>query len=257
MRTSRSSRRTFAGACFALLALAALLPCLAWSVPPNRLVFTTEPSNGSAGQILPAVVVSVEDALGNVITGDNTTQIHLTLSINTLNGTTTQTVVNGVATFNDLSIDTIGTGYLLTAQSVNVGPPPDISAVSTPFDITAGPPAQLAFMQQPTDTPAGEYVNPPVTVVVEDAGGNPVTSDNGTSVSISINLCGSPVTLETETDSSGVATFGTLRFNTVATGDVLDANASGLTGASSSAFNVVANADRVFFDGFDDPVCTP
>ena len=73
----------------------------AWSVQPNSLVFTTEPSNGSAGQALAPITVSVEDKFGNVITTDNTSQVQLTLSANTLNGTTTQTVVNGVATYSE------------------------------------------------------------------------------------------------------------------------------------------------------------
>ena len=229
----------------------------AWSVQPNRLVFTTEPSNGSAGQTLAPIAVSVEDILGNVITTDNTSQIKLTLSINTLNGTTTQTVVNGVATYSDLSINTIGTGYTLTAASTNVGPPPLVSAISTPFNIGLGAPNKLAFVQQPTDTPAGQYVNPAVTVVVQDSGGNTVTTDSSTLVTISIMTPCGAITLESETDSAGVATFPTLRLNTVATGDVLNATAPGLAGAPSTAFNVTANPDRVFFDGFDDPACTP
>ena len=240
-----------------LLILGVILPSAAWSVQPNILVFTIEPSNGSAGQTLAPIVVSVEDRQGNVITTDNTSQILLTLSSNTLSGTVVKTVVNGVATFSDLSINAVGTGYTLAANSTNVGPPPLVTTTSTPFDITAGQPAMLVFGQQPSDTPAGQYVNPPVTVVVEDIGGNPVTTDSSTLVTVSITLCGAPITLEAETDGAGVATFPVLRLNTVATGLVLDATASGLAGATSTTFNVTANADRIFFDGFDDPICTP
>src|SRR6476646_8959611 len=112
----------------------------AWSVQPNSLIFTIEPTSSSVGQTLATITVSVEDKFGNVITTDNTSQVQLTLSINTLNGTTTQTVVNGVATYSDLSINTIGTGYTLTANSTNVGPPPLNTAISTPFDIGPGAP---------------------------------------------------------------------------------------------------------------------
>ena len=251
---------------FTLLALLVVGVCVgicapsryAWSVQPNSLAFTTEPSNGSAGQTLAPIVVSVVDKFGNVITTDNTSMIQLTLSINTLNGTTTQTAVNGVATYSDLSINTIGTGYTLTANSTNVGPPPLVSAISTPFNIGPGAPNKLAFGQQPTDTPAGQYVNPAVTVVVQDSGGNTVTTDSSTLVTISMMLCGAPITLEAETDSAGVATFATLRLNTVAPGDVLNATAPLLADARpSTAFAVTANPDRIFFDGFDDPACTP
>jgi hypothetical protein len=231
----------------------------AWSAQPNRLVFTTEPSNGNAGQTLAPITVSVEDTQGNVQTSDNTTQIRLTLSVftATLSGTKTQTVVNGVATFSDLSIDKPGTGYTLLAASVNVGPPPLASALSTPFNISAGGPAQLGFVQQPTDVLAGEFVSPAVSVAVQDLGSNTVTTDNGTLITVAITLCSTPITLSATTDSSGIATFPTLRLNTIATGDILNATATGLAGATSAAFNVLVNPDRIFWDGFDDPLCTP
>jgi hypothetical protein len=231
----------------------------AWSAQPNKLVFTAEPANGSAGQLLAPIAVSVEDTSGNVITTDNTTQIKLTLSVftATLSGTTTRTVVNGVATFSDLSINQVGTGYTLLAASVNVGPPPLASALSTPFDISAGVAAQLGFVQEPTDVLAGEYVSPAVTVAVQDLASNTVTTDSGTLVTVAITLCSTPITLEAEADSSGIATFPTLRLNTIATGDVLTATASGLAGATSTTFNVLANPDRIFYDGFEDPACAP
>jgi hypothetical protein len=49
----------------------------------------------------------------------------------TLSGTLTLTFANGLATFNDLSIDTAGTGYTLHATA-SVGPDTN----STPFNIT-------------------------------------------------------------------------------------------------------------------------
>lgn len=259
MHTLKSGYFAQLGSRFALLllSLTTLLSSSAWAVQPNILVFTIEPTNGTAGQTLAPIAVSVEDRAGNVLTTDNTSQIQLTLSSGTLNGTTTQTIVNGVATYSDLSINTVGTGYTLTANSVNVGPPPLVTAISTPFNIGAGPATQLVFGQQPTDTSAGQYVNPAVTVLVEDAGGNVLTGDSGTVVTISVTTPCGAITLEAETDSAGIATFPTLRLNTVATGVVLNANALGLTGAVSTAFNVIANPDRIFFDGFDDPLCTP
>ena len=228
----------------------------AWSVT-RQLVFTTEPSNGTAGQTLAPIAVSVINPGGAVDTG-STAQILLTLSIGgTLNGTTTQTVALGVATFSDLSIDTAGTGYTLTATVTN--PPPAVTgATSTPFDIVVDTATQLAFGVQPTDTPAGQYVNPAVTVLVQDSSGFTVGTDTGTVITISITLCGAPITLEAETDSAGIATFPTLRLNTVASADVLNATAPGLADARpSTAFAVTANPDRIFFDGFDDPACTP
>ena len=89
---------------------------------PTQLAFTAQPSNAPTGvSISPAVQVAVEDASGNVVTGDNATQITVAIGANpgsgTLSGTLTRTVFGGVATFSDLSINAVGTGYTLTAAS--------------------------------------------------------------------------------------------------------------------------------------------
>jgi hypothetical protein len=224
-------------------------------LPPTKLAFTVQPVNGTAGATLPAVQVSSEDATGKVVTTDNTTQVQLTLSTNTLNGTLTQTVVKGVATFSNLSINTAATGYTLSAAAANL--PPLTGATSNPFDIVPAAPAKLLFGQEPTNVAAGEYIVPAVTVRVEDAFSNLATNDSSTQVTVSIGLCGGPIPLEIVADNAGIATFGALRLNSMATGVILDASATGLTGASSTKFDVTANTDRLFFNGFDDPACTP
>ena len=70
---------------------------------PN-LVFTVSPSD--TNHSLPfsrQPVVAVEDAYGNVVANDNTDQVTLTILSNpgngSLMGTTTVTVVNGMAQF--------------------------------------------------------------------------------------------------------------------------------------------------------------
>jgi hypothetical protein len=103
----------------------------------DHLVFLRQPSSTAAGQtISPAVVVEVVDQFGNVLTSDNTDTVTLSIGVNpnggTLSGTLTVTVVNGVATFSDLSIDQVGDGYTLHA-SVG-GTLSDID--SDPFSIT-------------------------------------------------------------------------------------------------------------------------
>ena len=102
----------------------------------NQLAFLVQPSNtGGTLAINPAVQVAVEDSFGNVLTGDNTDQVTLSLGTNpsggTLSGTLTQTVVNGIATFNNLSVNKAGTGYTLQA-SIN----PSTTATSNAFNIT-------------------------------------------------------------------------------------------------------------------------
>ena len=83
-----------------------------------------------------AVVVALVDQYGNVVTSDNSDTVTLSIGTNpsggTLSGTLTVTVVNGVATFANLSIDLSGDGYTLHA-SVG-GSLADID--SDPFSIT-------------------------------------------------------------------------------------------------------------------------
>ena len=84
----------------------------------SKVAFTAQPRNVAVGtSISPAVQVSIEDANGNVVTGDTST-VTLTLSSGTFaSGSNTATAVasGGVATFGSLSINTAGTGYTLTA----------------------------------------------------------------------------------------------------------------------------------------------
>ena len=102
----------------------------------DHLLFLQQPSDTAAGQTITPVIVAVVDQFGNVLTNDNTDTITLAIGTNpgggTLSGTLTLTVVNGVATFGDLSIDLAGGGYTLHA-SVG-GALPDID--SDPFAIT-------------------------------------------------------------------------------------------------------------------------
>jgi hypothetical protein len=101
----------------------------------DHLLFLQQPTDTAAGQIMGAVIVEVVDQFGNVETSDNSDTITLSIGTNpsggTLSGTLTLTVVNGVATFSDLSIDLAGSGYTLHATVG--GGLPDID--SNPFNI--------------------------------------------------------------------------------------------------------------------------
>ena len=83
--------------------------------------------------------VSIEDANGNVVTG-NTSTVTLTLSSGTFaSGSNTATAVasGGVATFGSLSINTAGTGYTLTATDGSL-----TGATSSSFNVTAAAPCR-------------------------------------------------------------------------------------------------------------------
>ena len=208
----------------------------------SKLVFTVQPSDVPVEvAISPAIKVSVQDTLGNLVT-DATTSVTLAIGTNpaggTLSGTATVVPVSGVATFSDLSIDRAGTGYRLTATSGLT------SATSAAFNVTAvaGAAAKLAFVVQPSNATAGAAITPAVHVAIEDASGNTVTSA-ATSVTVAI-ASGTGKTgahlrgTATVSAVSGIASFPALSVDSAATNYQLTATASALTTATSGAFAV-------------------
>jgi len=107
--------------------------------PPDYLQFSTQPVNTQAGStITPAVQVAYYDGVTGAIDTTFTGPITLAIGNNpaggTLGGTLTVNAVAGVATFSDLSINNVGTGYTLVASAAAVTDVP-----SSAFDITAAP----------------------------------------------------------------------------------------------------------------------
>jgi hypothetical protein len=105
----------------------------------DHLLFLQQPTDTAAGQtISPAVMVAVVDQFGNIVTSDNIDTVTLSIGVDpsggtaTLGGTLTVTVVHGVATFDDLSINQPGAGYTLHATVG--GALPDVD--SGPFSVT-------------------------------------------------------------------------------------------------------------------------
>ncbi len=220
----------------------------AFNVTPaaaSKLVFTAEPVNTvSATSIAPSVTVSVEDQFSNVVpsaTNLITVAIGTNPSAGTLSGTVSVSAVNGVATFSTLNINNTGNGYTLTASASGL-----TSANSTAFNILVfiGPPAKLAFTVQPGNVVAGSAIAPAIQVTVEDSNGNQVASaNNQITIAIGTNPSSGSLSGTAVVNAvSGVATFSTLNINNAGTGYTLGASASGLTGATSSTFNVTAGA---------------
>ncbi|HET6250870.1 MAG TPA: choice-of-anchor tandem repeat GloVer-containing protein [Tepidisphaeraceae bacterium] len=115
-----------------------------FEVSAAQLKIVQSPSPAQAGvPISPAVTVAIDDAAGVLLTGD-TSSITLTLSSGTFAGgssSVTAPVVNGIATFSNLTINTGGT-YSLTASdgglpttasasfTIAPDPPPKVTAVA-------------------------------------------------------------------------------------------------------------------------------
>ena len=205
-----------------------------------KLGFTTQPAGAAPSATMSPVVVQVQTA-GGAAVPSNGVPVTLTLSAGsgTLSGTLTQnTDGTGKATFNNLSIDTAGTGKQLTAAASGIGAGLT-AAVSSTFTIADPSTAtQLAFTSQPTDTQVSTVMSS-VVVQVQD-GSSVAVATNGVPVTLTLSagtgtLAG---TLTQNTDATGKATFNNLSINAVGNGKQLTATAAGLTDATSSAFNI-------------------
>jgi len=215
--------------------------------PATKLAFAQQPTNEeSATPIAPAVQVSVLDASNNVA-GSASASIALAIGTNpgggTLSGTLTQNAVNGVATFADLSIDKIGTGYTLVASSTGL-----IGVTSSAFNITLGQAAKLAFFTQPSGgAPNTAFATQP-RVEVQDAGGNRRTSGGGSGASITLAIvpgtgtAGAALTCTTNplAASAGLATFAGCRINLTGTDYRLRVTSGSLTAADSDPFDITS-----------------
>jgi hypothetical protein len=124
------------------------------SCPAVALRFATQPTNTTVGQTISGatlnplgspVTVDVVDGAGSVVTSSSAA---VTISQNTgpagatLGGTATQTAVNGVATFNNLTLNTAGTYTLVTKSSGLT------NATSNPF-------VEVTPQTQTTNCPGG------------------------------------------------------------------------------------------------------
>ncbi len=208
--------------------------------PAAQLAFVQQPTDGASGTaISPAVTVHIRDAGGNLVT-TSTQTVTVALGANpgggTLSGTLSVAAVGGIATFSNLSIDKIGNGYTLAASAGGL-----TGATSSTFNIILGGATQLAFVQQPTDEASGTAISPAVTVHIRDAGGNLVTTSTQTvTVALGANPGGGTLSGTLSVAAvGGIATFSNLSIDKVGNGYTLAASAGGLTGATSSTFNII------------------
>ncbi len=161
----------------------------------TQLVFSQAPySETAAGSEIP-VQIKIEDAYGNVVISgaDSTATITLTLTSGSgpLNGTTTVTAINGVASyvFKGVNIASLGSGDVITAtksDETSSGGVGVLSKASSSFDVTSnyswfGATATVKWLTtggQPAagrgqgmfDSPTGVFVDSSGNVYVADKG---------------------------------------------------------------------------------------
>jgi hypothetical protein len=202
-----------------------------------KVSFASQPSSTTAGKTLSPVSVKVTDAFGNAISG---VQVSLAVSSGSLNGTLSATSnAQGLAVFSNLSKNTAGTFSLKASVS-------GLTAVSSSlFTVSPAAAAGLAFVKTPpASVTAGSTFSPVVQLV--DQYGNAVKTA-GVSVSVQVSSGALVGTVTMKTNSSGQAVFSNLAED-VAGSYTLAAAATGLSGATSSAFTVKpASAAKLTF----------
>ena len=128
------------------------------------------------------------------------------------------TTTAGLAAFSGCTVNTAGTGDVLTATDTG----DSLSATSGAFDVTVGLATHVVFTTHPAGAAGGTAFTVQPTVKVEDAGGNTVTTDTN---AITLGLTTGSGTLSgcTSTTTAGLAAFSGCTINTAGTGDVLTA----------------------------------
>ena len=108
-----------------------------YKVAGDHLVFTQQPTDTDPGTtIQPSITVAAENNSNNVDTtagGSITISLGTVTGTGTLSGTLTEPLVNGVATFSDLKIDSGGTYTLTASDSVT---PPVSPVTSNQFNVS-------------------------------------------------------------------------------------------------------------------------
>ena len=209
--------------------------------PATKLSFSQQPNGGASTVVWTTQpTVTVQDAGGNTVTS-GLASITLAISTNPGSGTLTCTtnplaVVSGIASFAGCAIDKAGVGYTLIASSGLL-----TRTTSATFTITVGVATKLVYSQQPGGGDAVAVWTTQPVVLIEDAGGNTVTSSSASvTLAIGTNPGSGTLTCTTNplTASSGVATFGGCALSIAGVGYTLTASSSGLTSATSSTFTI-------------------
>jgi len=219
------------------------------SAASDHLVVVSEPGNTAVNSaISPTIEVEFVNQAGQVDTSVNSV-VSLAIGTNpasgTLSGNMTVTAVDGISTFSNLSINTIGNGYTLVATADGVA-----AAPTTSFDILPGTPSMLAFSTQPTSAASGASLGN-ISVEIEDANGNLVTNSVAP-VTLTIgNNAGPGGTLSgsvTVNAVGGIATLPGLSIDVAGLGYTLVATSGSLVSATSTAFNISAStANKLAF----------
>lgn len=224
------------GSPFADRVVAALAGTAISNPAPTAVSFSISAPAATAGNSF-TITVSALDSTGKVLPS-YTGAVSFTSS-----DSTAILPANYTFNANDKGVHTF-TVTLNRAGSQTVTATDSTSGITGTVTVSVSPasPAKVVFVQQPTSGAPG-VVLAPVTVAIVDTYGNQVTTDNADTVTIALGNNPAGGTLSgtlTATVAGGLATFSNLSIDAAGSGYTLAASATGLTGATSTSFNIVA-----------------
>ena len=176
------------------------------------------------------MTAEIQDAAGNVVTGDNSTSVSFTQTSGSgsVSGTGSATASSGIAS-KTVTGNAVGS-VTITAHSGS------LTDDTSTFAVVAGAPSKLVITSSSASLASGSTRD--ITAEVQDANGNVVTSDNSTSVSFTqTSGSGSVSGGGSATAASGVATK---TVTGVLAGSVTVTAHSGSLTDDTSTFTVVA-----------------
>jgi uncharacterized delta-60 repeat protein len=204
-----------------------------------HLAFAQQPANTPENAaITPAVTVQILDASNTLVnsTAAVTVGIGANPSSGTLAGTKTVSAVGGTATFNNLAIDKLGTGYTLNASGTNL-----TGAVSNQFNITVNAPSNIVAT---AGFGQSAIINSTFTTALQakvtDINNNPVSgvavTFNAPANGASGTFANNTTTTTATTDANGLATAASFSANGAAGLYAVAASING--GSTSTAFSL-------------------
>jgi hypothetical protein len=212
----------------------------------RRVVVLQEPpASVVAGTSWPSLIVGIADSLGALST-TATGSVSLSLlgpAGTSLGGVTTATLVNGRATFTGLRLTRAATGYRVVASRTGLAPD-----TTTAVTVVPAPPSRLTIEQAPTGGLAGQTLRPLVVAVTDSlsnrSGQAPVT----VTLSLSGGAAGANLVGSTPRNTdNAVVTFDSLQVTLLGTNYRITANAPGLAGTQSAAFNITGQPTQLAF----------
>jgi hypothetical protein len=205
------------------------------AIPQTSQTFT-------AGQVVTAITARIADQYGNTVLS-STARVTITAIVNGIpanfaTGTPSVSAVNGVATFNGLSLTKAGLATLTVSSGVLKSGASSSSVTSAAATKVVIPAAAGTFTAGKTYT---------ITATVADQYGNPVTSSNA-SLTIAATIGGQAASFASGATTvaavNGVATFSGMSLTTAGSA-TLTVSTGGLTSGVSSGVITAAAASQV------------